>query len=220
MASRQAHRSRASHHRAEPTRARQIERRIFRYGNRIMVPLLRLGGGRVIGTPLTGYFLLLGTTGCKSGQLRLTPLNYAIDGGDVVCLSGFGEQAHWLANIRADPRVWVRLPGRLFAGIANEVSDPAEARRLAVQVARNAGFALAFEHPRCLSMTDDQLGDVLRDRPVVRIQPADAPVVAGAFDPGGRGWMVVLLARVALIGGIALLWRRWCARATKPRPRR
>ena len=201
----------------EAPRARQIERSIFRYGNRLMVPLLRLGGGRAIGSPLSGYFLLLGTTGRKSGQPRLTPLNYAIDGGDVVCLSGFGEQAHWLANIRADPRVWVRLPSRMFAGVATQIDDAAEARRLAVRVARNAGFALVFEHPRCLSMTDDQLGDVLRDRPVVRIQPANTPVVAGAFDPGGRGWVIVLLARVALIGGLALLWRRWRALATKPR---
>lgn len=193
---------------AQAARARTIERSIFRYGNRLMVPLLRLGGGRAIGSPLSGYFMLLGTTGRKSGQLRLTPLNYAIDGGDVVCLSGFGEQAHWLANIRADPRVWVRLPSRMFSGVATQIEDVAEARRLAVRVARNAGFALVFEHPRCLAMTDAQLADMLASRPVVRIQPAETPVTAGAFDPGGRGWMLLLLAKVGLLGGLAQLWRR------------
>jgi deazaflavin-dependent oxidoreductase (nitroreductase family) len=188
---------------------RTLERIAFKYGNKlIMVPLLQMGCGRFMGSPPTGYFLLLQTTGRKSHQPRVTPLNYAIDCGCVICLAGFGEHADWLANIRADPHVHVRLPDRLVEGIATEVKDLAEARCLAVQVARNCGFALVFEHPRCLVMSDTQLAAQLNGRPVVRIQPVDAPVVAGAYDPGGQGWILPMLIQCLALLGIITLHRR------------
>ncbi|NTU83738.1 MAG: nitroreductase family deazaflavin-dependent oxidoreductase [Chloroflexales bacterium] len=194
--------------------ARAIERVAFKYGNRYgMVPLLRSGLGRLIGSPVTGYFLLLRTTGRKSGQPRDTPLNYAIDEGTVVCLAGFGEQAHWLKNIRSDPRVQVRLPDRVLDGTAQVVSDPAEARRLAVAVARNCGFALVFEHPGCLLMSDAQLAAQLDGRPVVRIQPLDAPVVAGSYDPGGSGWILPMLGQALIL----LILVRWFTRQARQR---
>ena len=195
---------------ADATIARAIERTAFHYGNRyIMIPLLRAGVARFMGSPASGYFLLLRTTGRRSGQPRFTPLNYAIDGGDIVCLAGFGERAHWLANLRADSRVQVRLPDRTVDGTAAVVDDPAEARRLAVKVARNCGVALVFEHPGCLLMSDTQLEHRLDGRPVVRITPADAPVVAGPYDPGGRGWIIPFLAQLlALLGGIVFARRR------------
>jgi deazaflavin-dependent oxidoreductase (nitroreductase family) len=195
---------------------RNVERSVFKYGNRfVMIPVLRLGLGRFMSNPATGYFLLLQTTGRKSRQPRLTPLNYAIDNGCVVCLAGFGEHAHWLANIRSDPHVQVQLPGRVVTGIATEVEEQAEARRLAVQVARNCGFALVFEHPRCLLMSDAQLAVQLEGRPVVRIQPVDAPLVAGRHDPGGHGWVVPMLVQcLALLAVIALRhYRRHTKRA-------
>ena len=205
----------ASQHPLASPAARRIERTMFKYGNTLlMVPLLRSGLGRWIGSPPTGYFLLLHTTGRKSGQPRVTPLNYAIDQGCVICLAGFGEQAHRLKNIQSDPNVRVRLPDRVLDGLATTVADRAEARRLAVAVARNCGFALVFEHPRCLLMSDEQLAAQLDARPVVRIQPVGAPVAAGAYDPGGRGWVVPrLLQSLALLGAVAWLRRR---RPAKP----
>ena len=197
---------------------RKAERSVFKYGNRfLMIPLLRLGLGRFMSSPATGYFLLLQTTGRKSGQPRVTPLNYAIDSGCVICLAGFGEHAHWLANIRNDPRVQVQLPDRVVTGIATEVEERAEAARLAVQVARNCGFALVFEHPRCLLMSDAQLAAQLEDRPVVRIQPVGAPLVAGRYDPGGRGWILPMLVQcLALLAVITLRhYRRQAKRAAE-----
>ncbi|HEU5103709.1 MAG TPA: nitroreductase family deazaflavin-dependent oxidoreductase [Roseiflexaceae bacterium] len=193
---------------------RKVERSVFKYGNRFfMIPLLRLGLGHFIGGPATGYFLLLQTTGRKSRQPRLTPLNYAIDNGCVICLAGFGEHAHWLANIRNDPHVQVQLPDRVVRGIASEVDDQAEARRLAVQVARNCGFALVFEHPRCLLMSDAQLAAQLEGRPVVRIQPVGAPLVAGRHDPGGRGWILPML--VQCLALLVVMTLRHYRRQTK-----
>lgn len=190
----------------QPDRVRQLERVAFKYANTfIMVPLLRTGLGRLIGGPASGYFLLLRTTGRKSGLPRETPLNYAIDEGAVVCLAGFGEQAHWLKNIQSDPNVRVRLPDRVLDGLATRVADRAEARRLAVAVARNCGFALVFEHPRCLLMSDAELAAHLDGRPVVRIQPVDGPIEPGPFDPGGKGWLLSAVGH-GLIALGAVLW--------------
>lgn len=206
---------------------RSVERVAFKYGNAcLMAPLLRAGLGWLIGSPPAGYFMLLRTTGCKSGLPRDTPLNYAIDEGDVVCLAGFGERAHWLRNLRSDPRVQVRLPDRAIDGEAAVVAERAEARRLAVAVARNSGLALALEHPRCLLMSDAELAARLDGRPVVRIRPRGAPVVPGPYDPGGQGWVLPALAQaLALAGLVALLRRRGRARALEaaqahPRGRR
>jgi hypothetical protein len=96
----------------------------------------------------------------------------------------------------------------VLRGLAIEVDDQAEARRLAVQVARNCGFALVFEHPRCLLMSDAQLAAQLEGRPVVRIQPVGASLVAGRHDPGGHGWILPMLVQcLALLGVIILRWQ-------------
>ncbi|MFZ2489157.1 MAG: nitroreductase family deazaflavin-dependent oxidoreductase [Anaerolineae bacterium] len=188
--------------------ARALERQLFKQGNRyIMTPLLRRGLGRWMSTPLTGYFMLLQTTGRKSRLPRLTPLNYAVDAGCIVCLAGFGDRADWLANVRHDPRVQVRLTGREFNGHAVEVPAPAEAARLAVRVARASGFALIFEHPRCLWMNDEQLAAHLMGRPVVRIQPDSGPVLAGPNDPGGYGWLIPTAAQIIALTALFLLSR-------------
>jgi len=49
----------------------------FRHANRYaMVPLHRAGLAAWLGNPLTGWQLLLATTGRKSGLRRRTPLGY------------------------------------------------------------------------------------------------------------------------------------------------
>lgn len=188
---------------------RDIERRIFKALNTwFMAPLLRRGLGWLIGSPASGYFMLLRTTGRKSGQPRETPLNYAIVDGWVVCLAGFGSASHWLANIRSQPRVAVRLPARALEGTAELVADEAEAAGLALRVARNSGFALVFEDPRCLLMGDDELRALLRGRPVVRIRPDDGPLAPGPHDPDGRGWLIPLGAQALGALALAALLRR------------
>lgn len=189
---------------------RTVERRVFKFANTwLMLPVLRAGLGRWMSSPFTGYFAILQTRGRKSGRPRYTPLNYVIDQGSVICLAGFGDQAHWLANLRQDPNVRVDLSHRTIDGIATEVQDPTEARRLALKLTRNCGFALVFEDPRCLFMSDDALAETLAGRPVVRIQPTDVPLVAGPYDPGGRGWIAPMLIQlVAALAIVALVRRR------------
>jgi deazaflavin-dependent oxidoreductase (nitroreductase family) len=188
---------------------RKLIRQLMKYANRFfMVPVLRVGLGWMMGSPLSGYIMLLRTTGRKSGLKRYTPLNYAIVDGEVVCMAGFGDGTHWLANIEADPHVEVRLPGRTFRGTASLVNDNSTAKRLAVKVARNAGFALAFEGLDLFGASDDELARRLDDRPVVHIHPDGERVTPGPFDPGGKGWVISWLGQIALAVGLFNALRR------------
>jgi deazaflavin-dependent oxidoreductase (nitroreductase family) len=160
-----------------------------------MVPAFRLGLGPVLGSPFGGYIMVLKTTGKKSGRPRYAPLNYAILDGNIYCIAGWGKTAHWFANLKADPRVELLMPGGAVAGIAEEVSDPEEAHRARVRVARNSGFALLFSGLNPLTVTDKQLTEGLGRVPVVRTRPCG--VGSGAFDPGGWGWVLPALAQLA-----------------------
>jgi deazaflavin-dependent oxidoreductase (nitroreductase family) len=188
--------------------AREIEREAFKALNRFMVPVLRAGLARYIGSPFTGYHLLLRTVGRKSGLARYAPLNYAIIQGRVHVLAGFGESAHWLANLLENPLVWIKLPGLELHGTAHLVTDPRLAAEYAVAVARNSGFALAFEDPRCLFMSDKQLARLLAGRPLVAIVSHGAPVEPGPYDPGGRGWIATFGLQVTALLGLWLLLSR------------
>jgi hypothetical protein len=44
------------------------------------VPALKMGLGRYISNPLTGYLMILRTRGRKSGEMRDAPLGYTISG--------------------------------------------------------------------------------------------------------------------------------------------
>ncbi len=69
--------------------------------------------------------LLLTTTGRKSGQPRVTPLQYEEDQGVVYVASARGPHADWFRNIRVNPRVQVQIADRLFEGLAEPIVDPA-----------------------------------------------------------------------------------------------
>jgi deazaflavin-dependent oxidoreductase (nitroreductase family) len=183
-------------------------RKAFRYMNNFfMVPLFKLGLGWFIVSPLTGYIMVLKTRGRKSGKVRYAPVNYAISGGSVYCIAGWGRSTHWFANLREYPSVEVLLPGRPLSGIAEEVTDPDEARQALVRVARNAGFALLFDGLNPLTATDEDILAKNEGLPIIRIRVSG--VAGGPHDPGGWGWVPPLLVRIA-----GVLWL--VARRRKP----
>jgi deazaflavin-dependent oxidoreductase (nitroreductase family) len=69
--------------------------------------------------------LLLTTIGRKSGQPRVTPLQYEEDQGVICVASARGPHADWFRNIQANPRVKVQIADREFEGLAEPISDPA-----------------------------------------------------------------------------------------------
>jgi deazaflavin-dependent oxidoreductase (nitroreductase family) len=91
--------------------------RLFHFGPRIAYAI---GLGPIVGR----FVLLLTTTGRKSGRPRVTPLVYERRGEVLSVASARGVSADWLCNIRANPRVGVRLGSREFAGLAEVSTDP------------------------------------------------------------------------------------------------
>jgi deazaflavin-dependent oxidoreductase (nitroreductase family) len=79
-----------------------------------------LGLGPVIGR----WVLLLTTTGRTSKKPRVVPLQYEEITGRYYLGSSRGLEADWVRNIRADPRVTVRVKSLRFPGKADITTDP------------------------------------------------------------------------------------------------
>lgn len=173
-------------------------RRIFWYFNKyFMVPAFRLGFGPLINNPVTGYVMVLKTTGRKSGQVRYAPVNYAILNGNVYCLAGWGDTADWYRNAIATPRISAILPGNMLSGVAEEVRAPGErllAMRQVLKAGGFAGFMLGF-NPHTAS--EAELSHKTRDIPVIRVTPTG--IASGPSDAGGWLWLLPLAAMVLLL---------------------
>jgi deazaflavin-dependent oxidoreductase (nitroreductase family) len=161
------------------------------------VPALRAGLGRYMSNPLTGYLMCLQTRGRKSGELREAPLGYTIVGEHVYCVAGFGRRTHWYQNILADPHVEVVLPSRAFSGVAEEVTDPDERRRVLPPLLRSMGVIagmVGMGNP--WRDTPEETARKCEGMPLVRIRATG--IAAGPEDPGGRFWVVPIVASAVL----------------------
>lgn len=76
----------------------------------------------------TRMVLLLTTIGRKTGQPRVTPLQFEEVGGDIYIASARGQEADWFKNILANPNVHAQIGKREFDVLAEPVTDP---RRIA-----------------------------------------------------------------------------------------
>ena len=181
----------------------------FRYANRYaMGPLHRAGLAAWLGNPLTGWQLLLTTTGRKSGLRRPTPLGYLVADGAAWVMAGYGSSTLWYRNLLADPRVDVLLPARPpFAADATEIRDPTVRARIIPRLARS--MALPGTMIGCLpwSAPDQRILELTAWVPLIRLTPADGPgLVPGPDDPGGLGWTWrTLVSTLATLGAIRLL---------------
>jgi deazaflavin-dependent oxidoreductase (nitroreductase family) len=84
--------------------------------------LYALGLGPVIGK----IILLLTTTGRKSGQPRVTPLQYEEIDGEYYLGAARGLKADWVRNIQSNPVVDVRVGSKKVHGQAEIVTEPAK----------------------------------------------------------------------------------------------
>ena len=185
----------------------------FTIGNKyVSVPVLKMGLGRYISNPLTGYLMILRTRGRKSGEMRDAPLGYTIVGEYVYCVAGFGRQTHWFQNVLADPNVELILPSRALSGVAEEVTDKAERRRVLPPLLRSMGAIagmVGMGNPR--RDTPEVIAAKCEGMPLVRVRATG--IAAGPEDPGGRYWVVPLAASVLL----TLWWLRARGRGKSPR---
>ncbi len=87
---------------------------------RLLNPLVRAAAR--VGLPLPGV-VLLETVGRRSGQPRLAPVGKALDGDTLWIIAEHGERAAYVRNIRANPRVRVRIGRRWRTGTAYPMPD-------------------------------------------------------------------------------------------------
>ena len=67
--------------------------------------------------------LHLQTIGRTSGRPRTIEIWFATDGTRIYLLAGGRERAHWVRNLRVEPRVRVRIGGRSIDGTARVIED-------------------------------------------------------------------------------------------------
>jgi deazaflavin-dependent oxidoreductase (nitroreductase family) len=173
-------------------------RRGFRYLNRFMVLMFRLGLGwwcqpwpRV-----TGQILVLVHRGRKTGLTRRTPLNFAVVDGDLYVLAGFGAISDWYRNILADPRVEIWMPDGWWAAVAEEASDHPERLRVLRAVIVGSGFA-AYAFGVSPRLPDDRLNEISAGYRLVRLRRTAART--GPGGPGDLAWVWPLATTLLLL---------------------
>jgi deazaflavin-dependent oxidoreductase (nitroreductase family) len=70
------------------------------------------------------------TTGRHTGRPHEIEIWFGVLDESLVMVSGNRERADWFRNLRADPRVTVRIGGEVHEGVARLVTDPDERRRI------------------------------------------------------------------------------------------
>ncbi|MBN1565443.1 MAG: nitroreductase family deazaflavin-dependent oxidoreductase [Anaerolineae bacterium] len=172
-------------------------RHYFKYLNRFMVIMWRLGLGRLLNAwpERGGQIMVIVHTGRKSGQTRYAPVNYALVDGELYCSAGFGAKTHWYKNIMAIPAVEVWLPDGRWTGVAEDVSDHADRLRLMRAVMIGSGFAaplLANIHPH--TMSDDALHELTATYRLIHITRDHK-----RHTPGDLAWVLWGLLALFLI---------------------
>jgi deazaflavin-dependent oxidoreductase (nitroreductase family) len=103
--------------------------------NEPVLAAFRANAGNVPGRP---PILLLTTRGRRSGEARLTPLNYSRAGDAyVVIASKGGSPTHpaWYLNLVADPDVTIEVGTETFAARARVAAEPERTRLFDAQAA-------------------------------------------------------------------------------------
>jgi deazaflavin-dependent oxidoreductase (nitroreductase family) len=156
----------------------------FRYFNKFMLLLWRLGLGRMLNMwpEGTGRIMVLTHTGRRSGQRRQNPVNYAILNGDVYCTAGFGAKSDWYRNLRANPEVEVWLPDSWYSGLAEDVTGCPGSTTIMRQVLIASGFAARAEGINPQTFSDEEIERATSDYRLVRIH-----LTAPRTGPGGPG---------------------------------
>lgn len=99
---------------------------------------------RLLPTP-RGYAIIT-TIGRKSGKKRTRAMRAVRDGQQVYGVALLGERTAWLANIRANPNVTIRLGTKTYAATARRVTDPDERARAANAYRPIAGWYDYFDY--------------------------------------------------------------------------
>lgn len=75
-------------------------------------------------------YVILETTGRKSGQPRRTPVGTRLDGNTLWLVAEHGRRANYVRNIEANPRIRVKVRGKWRSGTAHTLPDDNHQERL------------------------------------------------------------------------------------------
>lgn len=132
-----------------------------------------MGLGPVIGK----IILLLTTTGRKSGQKRVTPLQYEEIHGMYFIGSARGTKSDWYRNIEADGKVELRVKNLTFHGLAETTTNPARiADFLETRLQRHPfmmGLLMKMVHHLPKRPSRKQLLDLAASEAMVIIRPVE-----------------------------------------------
>jgi deazaflavin-dependent oxidoreductase (nitroreductase family) len=95
--------------------------------NKTIIEEFRANGGKVGGQFAGATLLLLTTTGAKTGQTRVNPLAYLMDGDRYVIIASYAGAPHnppWYHNLLAHPDVTVEVGDEQFEAHATVVPEP------------------------------------------------------------------------------------------------
>jgi deazaflavin-dependent oxidoreductase (nitroreductase family) len=180
----------------------------FRYLNKFMLLMWRLGLGRFMAGPRRGYVMVLVTTGRKSGLRRPVPLNFAEDQGSVFCLAGFGKTTHWLMNILANPHCEVWLPdGRRMLGTGEIVTEEPLRIEMIRRILIRAGFATAVAEPGLdPRLAPEREIAELGERYGHRYEAVQIRLDGAAVGPGGPGDLAWLSFTAIAVAAAGIAW--------------
>lgn len=125
-----------------------------------------------LGILLGPRFLLLEHTGRKTGIARHVVLEVVARPapGTYVVVSGFGERAQWLRNVRADPRVRVFFLSRAPLTATARVLPPEEGTAILSAYAARHPRAWAAMRPVLEETLGSPGGDVVPSLPVLAFE--------------------------------------------------
>ncbi|MGA7054838.1 MAG: nitroreductase family deazaflavin-dependent oxidoreductase [Mycobacterium sp.] len=90
---------------------------IMKWMGRTTTLVYRLSNGKLGGTFQSSPVALLTTTGCKTGEPRVSPLLYLREGGRVILVASQGGRdtnPMWYLNLKANPTVSVQIKGEVL----------------------------------------------------------------------------------------------------------
>ena len=180
----------------------------FRYMNRFMLMLWRLGLGPWLNSwpKVGGRIMVITHTGRKSGARRRTPVNYAVVEGEVYCVAGFGAGSDWYRNILKQPQVEVWLPDGWWCGVAEDVSAHPARLKLLREVLIASGFAAYAAGINPYAISDAELDQAAKEYRLIHIRRTEART--GAGGPGDLAWVWPLATMILLP---LVLFRKKCA---------
>jgi len=163
-------------------------RRLFKYFNRFMVLMWRLGFERYFnGSTFAGYIMVLKHHGRKSGKTYLTPVNFVRLDGDIFCMAGFGETSDWYLNLQSSPEVEVWLPDGRWSGTAEMMAGAENHLLILRQLIIASGFAAPAFGLHLDRMTEEELENLLETYRLVRIKRVSA--LTGTGGSGDLAWI-------------------------------